>query len=150
MIGTCKQVTAANEYKFKVAQDVLNFCGHCKMDVAHVIMAKLGDKIARVKCKTCGSEHNFRRADALSSTPKRSSGSKPKKTSSLSIHRLWQEKVSGRDESNAISYAVTKSYKVDDLIFHPTFELGVVTAIMSGHKMKVVFKESEKILVHER
>jgi hypothetical protein len=149
MIGTCKEVTDQNEHKFKVAQDVLNYCGKCKMRVAHVITAKVGEKIARVKCKICGSDHNFRRTVSRSA-PGRTKSTKPKKPSALSIHRLWEEKTSGIDMSDVNSYSPKKSYKVDDLISHPTFELGVVTEVMGGHKMRVAFKDSEKILIHER
>jgi len=36
------------------------YCTKCKMDLGHTIVAMVGDKIIRVKCRTCGSEHNYR------------------------------------------------------------------------------------------
>ena len=39
---------------------VATYCTKCKLDLGHTIMAMVGEKIVRVKCRTCGSEHNYR------------------------------------------------------------------------------------------
>ncbi len=49
-----------------------------------------------------------------------------------------------------IPYAFSGNFKENDLIDHFTFGLGVVTQLLPGDKIQVVFKDGEKILVARR
>src|ERR1043165_8784800 len=42
-----------------VGQDIEAMCGRCGQ-VWHVVMAKMGDRIAKVVCKRCGGHHGYR------------------------------------------------------------------------------------------
>src|SRR5580765_33217 len=42
-----------------VGQDIEAMCGRCGQ-VWHVVMAKMGDRIAKVVCKRCGGHHRYR------------------------------------------------------------------------------------------
>src|SRR5262244_359254 len=47
-----------------VGEDIEALCGRCGQ-VWHVVMAKMGDRIAKVVCKRCGGHHRYRtEADA--------------------------------------------------------------------------------------
>src|SRR5437763_2937055 len=46
-----------------VGQDIEAMCGRCGQ-VWHVVMAKLGDRIAKVVCKRCGGHHRYRDENA--------------------------------------------------------------------------------------
>src|SRR4029079_17537733 len=46
-----------------VGQDIEAMCGRCGQ-VWHVVMAKMGDKIAKVVCKRCGGHHRYRDENA--------------------------------------------------------------------------------------
>ena len=46
-----------------VGQDIEALCGRCGQ-VWHVVMAKMGDKIAKVVCKRCGGHHRYRDENA--------------------------------------------------------------------------------------
>ena len=43
-----------------VGQDIEALCGRCGQ-VWHVVMAMMGDRIAKVVCKRCGGHHRYRR-----------------------------------------------------------------------------------------
>lgn len=143
-----EEITEANEHKFEVGQDVLTRCGKCKLDLAHVIMSKVEDAIAKVQCKTCNGEHKFKRAKKKKATKKKATTRRA--TSTAAIERLWNEKTSGRDLDSARSYRFEDKYDVDDMINHTKFGLGVITELLGYEKMSVVFKEYEKILIHNQ
>src|SRR5690349_213946 len=42
-----------------VGEDIEALCGRCGQ-VWHVVMAKMGDRIAKVVCKRCGGHHRYR------------------------------------------------------------------------------------------
>ena len=46
-----------------VGQDIEALCGRCGQ-VWHVVMAKMGDRIAKVVCKRCGGHHRYRDENA--------------------------------------------------------------------------------------
>ena len=56
----------------------------------------------------------------------------------------------GRDLSSASPYSVKAKLAAGDLIAHPTFGVGVVTAITDVHKAKVFFEDGERMLVCNR
>lgn len=40
--------------------DIESRCTKCKTTTNHIVVAMIGTTVAKVKCNTCGSEHNFR------------------------------------------------------------------------------------------
>src|SRR5207302_3841179 len=44
----------------RVGGDVDAFCTRCKMELGHTILAMVGARPVRVRCNTCGGEHNYR------------------------------------------------------------------------------------------
>src|SRR5207245_1785873 len=42
-----------------VGQDIEDICTRCG-DTWHVVMAKVGERVVKVVCKLCGSQHNYR------------------------------------------------------------------------------------------
>ena len=49
-----------------------------------------------------------------------------------------------------IPYSLSGRFKVNDLINHSTFGLGVVTNLITDEKIQVIFKDGEKLLVAGR
>ena len=130
----------------KVGGEVDAFCTRCKMTLAHTILAMVGTKIVRVKCNTCGGDHAYRVAPGASTTakprkPRASAAGTPKAVIG------WTQRIAERDESTAKKYGVKETFAVDDLIDHPTFGLGFVTAVR-GDKVDVSFKTEQKTLMH--
>lgn len=142
--------------KHRSGSEVDSFCNKCKLTLAHTILAVVGDKIARVQCNTCGSQHAFKSPPGAASTAKvprattsrasstRSSSAAPSK-SVMSFEAL----LASKDASKARRYSPKDTYSVDDVIEHPTFGYGVVSGVRAD-KVDVIFKMDEKTLVHGR
>jgi hypothetical protein len=135
---------------FKVGGDVDAYCGRCKMELRHTILALVASEIARVRCNTCGSDHVYRGKSAPSSSSKRSSstGSAPSERPKKTVVTV-DELLATRDLSKAKPYSIKTTFAVDDVISHPTFGLGIVSAVR-GDKVDVTFKLYEKTLIHGR
>ncbi len=126
-----------------VGGEVDAFCTRCKMLLAHTILAMVGSKIARVRCNTCGGDHAFR------STPARTRAPSQPRASHERVIISFEQQLAGKDVSTAARYSPKGAYQVEQLIDHPTFGLGIVSAVRED-KIDVVFKAAEKTLVHRR
>ncbi len=140
----------------KVGGEVDAFCTRCKLTLAHTILAMVGTKIARVRCNTCGGDHVYRSAPGTTdrpsasssrSTTSRASTSRAEKPEKVVIS--FEEQLAGKDIANAPKYSPKDTYQLDQVIQHPTFGLGLVTAVR-GDKVDIAFKSETKTLVHGR
>jgi hypothetical protein len=55
-----------------------------------------------------------------------------------------------RSTSGARSYSPGESYVVGELLSHPNFGLGAVTATPSPGKISVLFRDTTRLLLHQR
>ena len=144
----------------KVGGEVDAFCTRCRLTLAHTILAMVGTKIARVRCNTCNGDHVYRSAPGTTDKPSASSRSSSSASSSRAprasrasaeekIIISFEEQLAGKDIANAPRYNLRDTYKVDQVIDHPTFGLGLVTAVR-GDKVDITFKSEAKTLVHAR
>jgi len=112
----------------------------------------VGPKIARVRCNTCMGEHMYRGSQPSSSStrpvPSRARASKDPDAPSKVVLG-FDEQLATRDLGAARPYSVKTTYKQDDLIHHPTFGLGIVSAVRFD-KVEVNFKMAQKTLIHGR
>lgn len=140
----------------RVGGEIDAACGKCEMNLAHTIIAMVGPKVVKVKCNTCGNEHNYRGVQPLVkiqsfASPKRASSSSSSSSSSTprkaTVVVTWDEQFKGKDLTKAKKYSPRETFVVDDVVDHPTFGLGLVRAVRDG-KVEVAFKQEDKILVH--
>lgn len=117
--------------------DVETRCGRCKENREHVIAA-LDDKgeIARVECRTCGSNHIYR-------APKTTTT----KTSSSRTVRSTRRDPMLDATGPARAYSMQTRFAVGDRLEHQKFGLGVVIEVRAG-KIDVKFGKELKTLVH--
>ncbi|WP_224248247.1 hypothetical protein [Hyalangium gracile] len=142
---------------YKVGGEVDAFCTRCKLPtpLAHTILAMVGTKIARVRCNTCGGDHAYRSAPGATDKPSASSrastarASTPRAEKPEKVVISFEEQLAGKDIANAAKYSPKDTYKMDQVIQHPTFGLGLVTAVR-GDKVDIAFKSETKTLVHGR
>ncbi|HJV33855.1 hypothetical protein [Geomonas sp.] len=129
-------------------------CTRCKALLNHTVVAMVAGQVVRVKCNTCGSEHNHRPAkEAKVAAPKaakverapRAASSRAAKAPAISNEELWEEVIRPYDPDQAVSYSMDGKYRVNTLLTHPTFGIGLVAAIQAG-KIEVVFKAGRKLL----
>lgn len=129
----------------KVGGDVLAFCGKCKRDLAHVIMAMVGGKPARVICKTCKSQHNYRLGGAVTSRP----SSTPRATRTVVKNSdYWEQKMASKKQAPLIPYKIQEQFKLGDVIQHSKFGVGIVEEVKTNGKIVVLFRDEERTLIH--
>lgn len=140
----------------KVGGEVDAQCTRCKMTLAHTILAMVGPKIARVRCNTCNGDHAYRAAPGVTDRPSTSSSAaraaraaSAAATKAEKVIISFEEQLAGKDVANAPKYSPKDTYQVDQVIQHPTFGTGFVTAVR-GDKVDITFRTDTKTLVHGR
>lgn len=136
----------------KVGGDTLSWCGKCRLELAHVIVAMVDKKPARVQCKTCKAQHGYKRvggAEPAAKRTPRAASAEPKKTT-VRAAVYWEEKVAKLSAKVPRRYAVNERFDATDLVEHPTFGLGVVESVRGDGKIVVLFRDGEKTLIHAK
>ena len=131
----------------------------------HVVVAMDGEVPAKVECLSCHRQHKFRAAapgtkvaGTTKARSKSASGtSKPRRTGAdgsaspaVAAVNPLDALLAGRSPSGARSYSPGDSYVVGELLAHPSFGLGAVTATPSPGKISVVFRDATRLLLHQR
>jgi len=124
----------------EVGTEVISLCTKCKVETEHTIASKVGEKIGKVRCKQCGSTHRYLKAGSTLPV------STPRKSSKLSHEEIWNRCIQNAS-SKKTAYTLSGYYKLNDLIEHSHFGLGVVTLMLSSDKIQATFKDGEKVLI---
>ena len=135
----------------KTAADVESICSKCG-DVWHVVVAKVGDRIAKVQCKQCGAYHRYRPPGGKEATGPRKRSAKPTGRSATASAPSRQAEVPEiePDMNRPVrEYSVFQSYEPADRIEHVKFGLGVVEQAGDG-KMQVFFPSGRRVLAQGR
>lgn len=134
--------------------DVESRCLKCKQLTNHIIIAMVGEKVAKVQCNVCGGRHNYRPAEsaATAGAPKVAKKARAKVAGGGSVKQAktaahFEEMVAGRDPAMVKPYAVTATFQQDDLIDHAFFGLGLVIGTTQPNKIEVLFRGGSKILI---
>jgi len=131
------------EKRVRVGDDVETYCGRCKAERSHVIasMSTVATP-AEVICRTCNSQHRFRRpADAAK--PKRA----PRAGSAEGASRSTSRAVRETPPLSARAYATSETYAEGEWIEHKTHGIGKVKAVRGG-KIDVAFDSALRTLLH--
>ena len=120
----------------------------------HTIIALVDGQVKRVKCNTCGSEHNHRPVkEAKAAVVK---GAKPEKLAkaprakavkapAVSDEAIWEEMIRPLDPDLAVPYNMEGKFRANSLLAHPTFGIGMISSSQTG-KIEVVFRAGRKLL----
>ena len=120
------------------------YCTKCKLDLSHTIVAMKGEKIARVKCLTCNSEHNYEKTPKKRVTAKKGTSPVKRGRSAKNPEMLWESAMT-ETKGPDIPYNMARAFKVKDIVLHKTFGRGVVL-IVSDKRMTLIFKDKERML----
>lgn len=127
-------------------------CTRCRAIMNHTIVAMVGDRVARVLCNTCGSTHNHKEekpartaADGQAVRKAAAPPRKPRRDPGAADREEWEGLRPAMEGVQATPYAMDGKYKVNHLIDHPVFGLGVVKSVVPG-KIEVLFREGKKLL----
>lgn len=139
--------------KPSVGGNVDAWCSKCNLMLAHTIEAMVGDRIKRVHCNTCNTQHMYK-GHAPGEGPVRArapAGDGPRRPPGpLTRASDYDELMKGRDPANVRKYSPKDKYAPGDLVGHPSFGLGVTTQIKDSTKVEVLFKDGPRVLVHGR
>ncbi len=136
--------------KIAVGSDVEAYCTKCKMVLAHTIVAVQGAKPRRVKCNTCGGDHNFRPTKPVAKAAAKKPASKAKSTSTRKVRQSWDEIMQDASGRPHKTYSMAGSFGEGDWIEHSTFGLGCVQTFTAPNKITVRFADSTRTLVCNR
>lgn len=134
----------------KVGGDILAYCGKCKMELAHVIMAMMSGRPVKVQCKTCKSPHQYRLSGGAQASRPTSGLRTPRAPSTRTTVRnseYWEQKMAAT-KSPSRPYRPIDKFEKGQVIQHPKFGMGLVEEVKINGKIVVLFREEEKTLVH--
>src|SRR5580692_12473907 len=132
----------------EVGSDVEAYCPKCKGDTTHVVISKYEDEIRRVQCNPCGDVHSFRkpRGDVEDDVPEPIAAKKR----AMMKKQTFEEFFAKHSDKNAKPYEFREHYHENVIVTHPKFGKGFISEILSDSKAEVTFKDSRRVLVHNR
>jgi inhibitor of KinA sporulation pathway (predicted exonuclease) len=131
--------------KTAVGSDVDAYCTKCEMVLTHTIVALQGTRPRRVKCNTCGGDHNYRATKPTAKAAAKKSD-KPKSPSKR-VRQTWDEVMQEASTKPHKSYSMSGSFGEGDWIEHRTFGLGCVQSFTPPNKISVRFADSTRLLI---
>lgn len=137
----------------RAGQEVDAWCTRCKMDLTHRIVAVVGDRPAKVECRTCYSTHVYR---APKNSPSAIAARSASPSAGASTRAPAARKPIPADHTAVVPpsgarihpYRMTERFMKDQWIQHKNFGVGVVTAEIGADKIEVRFDGGVKTLVH--
>jgi hypothetical protein len=130
-----------------VGQDIEDICTRCG-DTWHVVMAKMGDRVAKVVCKLCGSQHNYRgEKNAPAPSTSSSSWGRTRHRRTGRAQATPEVAMPEFDPTKAPrGYSPKDSYLPGERVIHPTFGVGVVATVPGPGKVDVQFPAGARTL----
>ena len=132
----------------KAGGEVDSFCTKCNMDLAHVVIAVVDGRPVKVQCNTCHAVHRYRGELARTSAARRTSAAAPRAARERPTTISFDEVLRSKNLAMAQPYSSKASYQLDQVIEHPTFGLGWVSAVRDATKVEVTFRGEVKVLIH--
>ncbi|HEX3697780.1 MAG TPA: hypothetical protein VH374_20570 [Polyangia bacterium] len=133
-----------------VGEDIEALCGRCGQ-VWHVVMAKMGEKIAKVVCKRCGGHHLYRTENGEVAVSSGSGGESARRSAPRRMRRssgpVAPLVVPAFDPSKPPrGYTAKEGFAAGERVTHPTFGTGVVTASPGPGKVEIAFPSGVRVL----
>jgi hypothetical protein len=113
----------------------------------------VGEKVVKVECNTCNGIHNYRQpAETKTSTGSKSirktvvAPRKTKRDPEAVALEEWESLLPTMQADRAIAYDMNGKFKLNDLVEHTAFGVGVVRLLIKPNKMEVLFRGGKKLL----
>ena len=116
-------------------------CTKCRKNTDHIIITMVEENPGKVECQTCTRQHKYRPPTA----PKKPAVRKTAKPKDAE-RKEWEALQLGQDGAKSKVYSMTDAYKLNTLIDHPVFGLGVVQRIIGSQKVEVLFEDGKKTM----
>ncbi len=132
-----------------VGEDIEDICTRCG-DTWHVVMAKMGDRVAKVVCKLCGSQHNYR-GEKNEPPAAKSDWGRTRRRRIGRAHAVAAPVTVTFDPSKPPrGYSPNDAYLPGERVVHTTFGVGVVAATPGPGKVEVQFPGGSRTLACAR
>jgi hypothetical protein len=133
----------------KVGGEVDAICTRCELTLAHTVHAVVDGRPIKVECNTCHTVHRYR--GSIGAKPARGPAGATSKRAPREKPTIvaFDDLLSART-GTPVPYSPKRAFTVDDVVDHPTFGRGFVTAVRDGGKIEVTFRSDVKLLVHGR
>ena len=138
----------------QVGKETLAYCTSCKMDLAAIVVAMKGDRIAKCQCQTCKKEHVYKapkgvtepgKAKPKATRKKKSDDSAP---SASSIEAEWEKLMAQHKDAPLKPYNTKGKFGLGDKINHPNFGHGIVGKLIYPNKLEIIFRNDLKVLIY--
>ncbi|HTP52438.1 MAG TPA: hypothetical protein VMK42_17245 [Anaeromyxobacteraceae bacterium] len=124
----------------KVGGEVDAFCSRCQLLLGHTVIAMVGAIPVKVECNTCRTVHKYRSAVAKPARPALPRGAG---RAAISFDQMLASQAGPPRR-----YVVSDSFATGDVVDHPSFGRGFVSAQKDPGKVEVTFRTGVKTLVH--
>jgi len=138
-----------------VGQDIEALCGRCGQ-VWHVVMAMMGDRIAKVVCKRCGGHHRYRTENeppVEAASAAAGGGARegrrtgpPRRPMRRAAARTPQPLPTFDPNKPPRTYLARDGYEPGERVTHPSFGTGVVTGAPAPGRVEVAFPSGARVL----
>jgi len=136
----------------KVGGEVDAWCTTCRLMKWHTVVALVDGKPAKVECHGCHKQHQFRaQPPGGGDKSERKPRARAAKAVAPAAPAVDFDTLLGGRTGEAKPYSPSTTFALNDVVRHPTFDLGVVTATPAPQKIEITFRGGEKkILLHDR
>jgi hypothetical protein len=120
--------------------------------VWHVVVAKVGDKIAKVQCKQCGGYHRYKSphgAPREAKLPSNERAPRAPREPKAPVERFEKPAVAADLSKPARPYRASEKFEVGERVDHPSFGQGVVEIAEPG-KITVFFAAGRRVLAQAK
>lgn len=124
-----------------VGDSIEGRCTKCRKNTAHIIVTLVEENPGKVQCTVCNREHKYRPPTAARKPAARRTVD-PKEAE----RQEWQALQPTMNPAKATDYSMDATYKVNALINHPVFGLGVVQRVVGPQKIEVLFEDGRKMM----
>jgi hypothetical protein len=145
--------------RIDTGDEVDSYCGQCKLERVHNVVALVDGEVAKVICKMCGSRHKYNPIDPEpngsapkatrrdGATKKKKPSGKRRAASAKSLESQWEAAMAEKDPANSRTYSMDGSFEQGEVIEHEKFGHGIVIQVDAAGKMQVLFKDGPKRLI---
>jgi uncharacterized C2H2 Zn-finger protein len=127
-------------------QTVVSYCGKCKIDRLHTVVAMDGETMVKVKCGTCEKIHKVREAPDPAKGPAK--GREARKAAlpptDAAVSQFVWETCLAEAKGAHTPYSKDTRYSVGDVVDHHAFGTGVVLKLHPNNRCDMIFKDGKR------
>jgi hypothetical protein len=137
--------------ELKVGGELDAWCTSCRLMKWHTIVALVDGKPAKVECQGCHKQHQYRaQAPVPGEKAPKAPRARAARSSTPAVPAVDFETLLAGRAGEAKVYSPNEAYALNDVVRHPSFDVGVVTATPAPQKIEVTFRDGKKMLLHNR